>query len=146
MLCDFTKEELNLLACGFGFFVQDFNHRDDDPVHVLLAKLQRLSDTEGDNQMNEETTIAANAQELVRQLNNELRKAKEIGLRLSTSIEAAKLSDTVEYPVISIRIWKEVELMREPREPPLKLGADPTKWPDPFKSRLAERLAEKGKI
>lgn len=90
--------------------------------------------------MNEETTVAANVQELVRQLNNELRKAKEIGLRLSTSIEAAKLSTTVEYPIISIRIWKEVELMREPQETPPRLGPDPTKWPEPFKSRLGERL------
>lgn len=74
--------------------------------------------------MSEETIIAANVQEWTRQLNNELRKAKEAGLRIATSIEAAKLTNTVEYPVISIRIWKEVELMREPREAPPRLRLD----------------------
>lgn len=92
--------------------------------------------------MNEETTVAADVQELVRELNNKLRKAKEIGLGLSTSIEAAKLSNAVEYPIVSIRIWKEIELMREPRELLLRLGPDPKKWPEPFKTRLAERLAQ----
>lgn len=43
---NFTKEELELLAHGFGFFVQEFNFnlRDDGPEHELLAKLFRLSE------------------------------------------------------------------------------------------------------
>lgn len=40
----FTKEELDLLAYGFGFYVQDFNLSDDDPAHPLLTKLFRLRD------------------------------------------------------------------------------------------------------
>lgn len=41
---DFTEEELDLLAHGFGFYVQDFNLADDDPAHALLSKLYRLRD------------------------------------------------------------------------------------------------------
>lgn len=43
---EFTKEELELLAHGFGFFVQefDFGLKDDGPEHELLAKLFRLSE------------------------------------------------------------------------------------------------------
>lgn len=42
MLCDFTKEELELLAHGFGYYVQDFPLEDDDPAHLLEDKLHRL--------------------------------------------------------------------------------------------------------
>lgn len=43
---DFTKDELDLLAHGFGFFVQefDFGLNDDGPEHKLLARLFRLSE------------------------------------------------------------------------------------------------------
>ena len=48
MYCDFNEEELELLAYGFGFYVQDFNHADDSPVHALLEKLYRLRDNAED--------------------------------------------------------------------------------------------------
>jgi hypothetical protein len=42
---EFSKEELELLAHGFGFFVQEFPLPDnDDSARELLDKLYRLID------------------------------------------------------------------------------------------------------
>lgn len=44
LYCDFTKEELEQLAYGFGGFVQEFVVDESDPSHALLRKLHKLSD------------------------------------------------------------------------------------------------------
>jgi hypothetical protein len=43
----FSKEELELLAHGFGFFVQE-SPFEDDLAHELLRKLYRLIDEASD--------------------------------------------------------------------------------------------------
>jgi hypothetical protein len=45
---EFSKEELELLAHGFGFFVQEFPLPEDDSAHELLNKLYRLIDEASD--------------------------------------------------------------------------------------------------
>lgn len=64
---------------------------------------------------NKETTIAANVQELVQRLNQELKRSKEAGLRgrlifVDPDTEAG-------VPQISVRIWKEIELLNIPPIP-----------------------------
>lgn len=42
MNAEFSKSELELLANGFGFYVQEFPLPEDDSAHELLAKLYSL--------------------------------------------------------------------------------------------------------